>query len=216
MRGIGKRKLAAILVAIASLMSVGCGAKAVDTSGVSSATSYAATTCAAGYTYNYSYGCVYSGTSGTSYGAGCVPLAQSIPFYGTGLTVDGGGSIYGGNIPGNSTYAAYGTMAVGSTTAVSGTTYVNQSAGVLQLSVASGTTAGTTTPVTGSLTISAAYQQAIQSYAASLGVSSGYSSACISGIAIQGRLYATSGAIFSGQVYVYLNGTQHGYVLPFY
>jgi hypothetical protein len=194
-------------------------------SGCSQGTNTSSATCATGYVYSSTYGCVLSGSTyvygtSTTTTSGCISISQTIPFYGSGLSIDYYGDLLGGTIP---SYLSYGTMTVGSSTSAGGTTYSSSSSnygsGTLSISVSGSSSSyyyssGTAT-ASGTLSISSSYQQVIQSFVTSSGLgSSTYgTSACVSGIAITGRLYSTG--VFSGNVYLYLNGTPHGYVLGF-
>jgi len=182
-----------------TLISSGCGQVASSTASTPTSTVTGTTTS-------------LTSTTTTTTASSCVPISQSIAFNATSIQIDSSGDLYGGSIPSSSTYGA---ITVGSTSAITGTTftgYDDYSAGTLQLIVPSYTT--TTTAASGSLSISATDQQLIISNASSssYGITT---TPCVSGIAIQGRLYTSNGNIFSGNVYLYLNGTVHGVELSF-
>ncbi len=211
------------------LILAGCGSATSTTTGT-------AASCASGYVDTSGYGCLSQGSCPSGYGSyngtcvagtsitassgGCIPISQAIPFYGSGLQVDSSNNVYGGTIP---SAGVYGPMTVGTSTAVSGTTFSSVSTGetysvgtfqMVAQSLVSGTSSLT---VSGQLTIGTYYQQLIQNASSSYSGAGTYgSSACVSGIAIQGHLYTSGSYGFSGTVYLYMNGTQHGYALTFY
>ena len=226
--GFGSSYLVAILFVIFGSVLLGCGQNGSTTA----AQTYASSSCSSGYVFSSSYGCLLQSTCGSGYGlyngscvlvgattatSGCIAITQSIPFFGSNLQLDAGSGIRGGVIP---SVGTYGSLAVGSTATSGGTgfTAIAGSSGTFQLYVQSytGSTSGTVA-ISGSLTIGSYYQQEIQSLLATsgYGASTYGTSPCISGIAIQGHLYTNGSYGYGGDVYLYLNGTQHGVVLTF-
>jgi hypothetical protein len=211
---------AALCLITISLVLTGCGQ---STGSTTAATSAASSSCSSGYVYSSTYGCllqsscasgyglyngtcVYTGTTTTS--GSCVSIYQSIPFYGTGVSIDSYGDLYGGTIP---NYSTYGSIIVGSSTSVSGTTYSGETSTYATLQMAVPSYSSTTTTITGSLSLTSYAQQAIVSDASSSGYGTS-STPCVSGMAIYGRLYSS---YFTGYVFLYINGTQHGVELSF-
>lgn len=167
----------------------------------------------------YSASGIYSTTS-----TGCIPLGQTISFYGSGLQIDAAGNLYGGKLPSST---AYGSISVGSYgSAISGTVLSGANNGsTLQLGLSSATgtyaTASSSVTVSGTVLLSSYAQQYIQSYASQYALygTSAYStlygsSLCVSGIAIQGSVASGTGR-FYGNVYFYLNGTTQGVYVTF-
>lgn len=169
-------------------------------------------------------GCVQVPIYGTS--GGCLSLSSPIYFVGSGQIL--GSVLAAGAIPG---YSTYGSLAVSSSpvTSVGGTTYTSASG--LQINVAN-TYAGSATSVSGALQLSQAAQYNIlmtsQGYSSYpyysgawgntsdfYGTGYGNSSACVSGIALQLASYSSVNGVY-GYAYLYLNNTQHGYVLQLY
>jgi hypothetical protein len=181
---------------------------------------------ASGYTTQ----CTPSGCIQVPINGGCIPLSQPIYFAGSNTQIYYPGVIQAGQIPYGGTY---GTMSV-SASAISssgGYTVSSVSAGSqMNMSIYSGGYGSTTASISGGLQLSALIQQQIAYYNQGIGsytgangylpwaASPGYygtNSVCVSGIAIQGYLYQTVPA-FQGNVYLYLNNTQHGWALPMY
>jgi hypothetical protein len=154
---------------------------------------------------------------GSTYSSGaCAAITGSIPFYGSGLEIDTSDDIYGGAYP---EATSVGSMLIG-TSAVSGTTFTSTSTGstysvgTFSMNVGSSTLySSSTVAVSGTLTIGAYYQSVITEYLESLGYTT--TAPCISGIAIQGHLYTAGEYGFGGNVYLYLNGLEHGVVLTY-
>jgi hypothetical protein len=180
----------------AALLLAGCGQ-------APSSSTTAATTetvdCASGYVLDDG-SCILESTLEASTGT-CLSIADSISFYGSGITADSYGDVYAGVVPDSSTY---GTVTVGSSTSADGTSYTGDNeyyAGTISLDVSSSSGA-----VSGTLNISSYEQELIEEE---------YGSPCVSGIAIQGQVYTGTTDRFTGTVYVYLNDTDHGVTLSF-
>lgn len=183
-------------------------------------------------------GCVAPnyGNGGSTSPAGCLNLSNPIFFTGTGQFI--GDVLATGSIP---NYGTYGSLVIYPTQvgAVGGMTYTSPSG--LQINVAS---TGTQATVSGALQLSQAAQYNIMmttqgsysypSYSGGAGTtwgspssfygySSGYgsspygttSSACVSGLALQLAPYTSVHGVY-GYAYIYLNNTQHGYILQLY
>lgn len=219
----------AIFVGSALLVLTGCG-QAGSTATTTSSAGTTSTSCSSGYVYSSYYGCLLQSSCASGYGlyngscvlltgystttssTGCVSISQSIPFYGSSAQIDSSGDLYAGTIPSSSTY---GTVVVGSSSSVSGTTFTGSSSYGGSVQIATSTTSSTSSAtITGYLTLGSYAQQIITSDASSstYGTSS---SPCVSGVAIQGRVYSSYGNTFSGTIYLYLNSTQHGVALSF-
>jgi len=230
------RKIKVILVLGVASFLVGCGQVAPAPATATTALTNTPA-CATGSVYSVSYGCLPQGGCGTGYGLyngncvllgttstssinGCYSVTQPIPFSGTSLQVDSAGDIYGGNIP---SYSNYGTMTVGTTTTATGTVYsgaANGTSGTFQMTVQSalgGYVSNNLTTVSGTLTLNASGQQQALGAVTNSGYGTTTSgvSACISGIAILGRLYTSGGSFFTGTVFLFMNGTQHGVEIGF-
>ncbi|MFL5815881.1 MAG: hypothetical protein ACJ763_20095 [Bdellovibrionia bacterium] len=165
---------------------------------------------------------IYGGTGG------CVPLSSPIYFAGSGQIL--GNVLAAGTIPNYGTYGSLG-ISTSPVSQVGGQVYTSPSG--LQISVAS-SYAGAQTSVSGSLQLSQAAQYNI-SLAAQSGAYPSYnnasytpwgnssyygggytsSSACVSGIALQLAPYTSVNGVY-GYAYLYLNNTQHGYILQLY
>jgi hypothetical protein len=165
---------------------------------------------------------IYAGTGG------CVPLSTPIYFAGSGQLL--GNVLAAGVIP---NYGSFGSLSVSPSpiSSVGGTTYTSTSG--LSINVANAYS-GSTTSVSGSLQLSQAAQYNIALSAQNgiyptynnstytpWGNSSYYgggytaSSACVSGIALQLAPYTSVNGVY-GYAYLYLNNTQHGYILQLY
>lgn len=161
---------------------------------------------------------------------GCVPINQQIPITGNGIYFDWA-NIFGGQIPNRQ---PIGQVVVGGSP-VGGQFQRSGVDGMIALNIMpdnsgqSGFNGGqygqgfqSTAAVTGMLQISPATQQDImykvqsgQIPIGNGGFNGGFNPGqiCVSGIAFDlGHYYYT---IYGGHVYLYLNGTQHGYVLYF-
>ena len=201
-----------------SLLLTGCGQATASTA------SNASNSCGSGYVSSSTYGClqqsgcasgyglyngscVYVGTSSTA-SSSCVSIYQSIPFYGSGVVTDSSGDVYVGNIP---SYTNYGSVAVGTSASAGGSSYSGSSSsfGTLQISVPS--YSSTQTSISGYLNLNSYTQQFIVNNAASGGWGAS-STPCISGMAVQGRVYSS---YFTGNIFLYINGTQHGIEIYF-
>jgi hypothetical protein len=209
-----KRKLAyALAISVISLLT-GCGSSGGGTPPL------VQTGCAQ---YNAQGTCIaplYG--NGTSIPAGgCLPLSSQIYFAGTGQFL--GNVLAIGAVP---NYGQYGSVGISGSpvSTVGGTTYSSPSG--LQINVAS--SGGTQATVSGVLQLSQAAQYNIQMttqgynpYSYYSGASSSfygstpYSSTCVSGLAFQLAPYTSVNGVY-GYAYLYLNGTQHGYILQLY
>ena len=208
-----------LLMMTVLLALTGCGQ-------ASSAASSAGTTsssCSSGYVYSSTYGCLLQSTCGSGYGlyngsciyvgttttsGSCVSIYQSIPFYGSGVSVDSYGDIYGGTVPNDSTF---GSVVVGSSAAVSGTTYSGETSSYAALQISAPSYSSSTTAITGSLSLTSYTQEFIVNDASSAGYGTA-STPCVSGMAIYGRAYSS---YFTGYIFLYLNNTLHGVELAF-
>ncbi|MCM2279589.1 MAG: hypothetical protein NDJ89_16060 [Oligoflexia bacterium] len=174
----------------------------------------------------------------------CIPITQQIPFAGTNIYFSGV-NIRGGQIPYSTPVGQMGVGGPGGggplgRTAVDGSISMNVTP-VNQAVVAqpypttyptypTNNNLSNTANVTGILTISNIVQQDIQyqsgsysgannnwyNYGGTPGVPQPYAPAaipCVSGIAIDGAHYYNT--IYSTKVYLYLNNTQHGYIMYF-
>ncbi len=176
-------------------------------------------------------GCAQYNSTGTCispiYGStgGCVPITQPIYFGGSGNFI--GSILAAGNIP---NYGNYGSLAVSASPISSSGGSAWTSPSGLTVNIGNNYS-GAQTSLYGSLTLSQAAQYNIQmtsqgsaqypSYSGAWGTSFygqsyGSSSACVSGIALQLAPTYTSVQGVTGYAYLYLNNTQHGYILPLY
>lgn len=224
-----KRKLAYALAISAISLLTGCGSSGGGTPPL------VQTGCAQYNAQNVCIAPLYG--NGTSIPAGgCVPLSSPIYFAGTGQFI--GNILATGAIPNYGTYGSLG-ISPSPVSAVGGMTYTSPSG--LQINVAS---TGTQATVSGALQLSQAAQYNIQmttqgsysypsyygaagtawgSPSSFYGYSSSYgsspygttSSACVSGLALQLAPYTSVNGVY-GYAYIYLNGTQHGYILQLY
>lgn len=146
---------------------------------------------------------------------GCIPLTSglgtvTLAFYGSG-NLNSGLNVEAGQIPGG---ISAGTLSLTTGTNGVGTggyTYTGYSDPGTILSL-SGPNAGTS--LSGTLILDSLMIQSIVQDTASL-VGQSYGTSCISAIAIQGQYYQSVPG-FTGNVYLYLNNTSHGYVVPIY
>jgi hypothetical protein len=195
-----------LAVVVAMFLLAGCGQAATSSTAATSTVE-----CSSGYEL-YDGSCILESSLVSTTSSTCISIADSISFYGSGITADSYGDLYAGLIPDSSTY---GTMTVGSTTLVSGTTYSGDNeyyGGTLWVDVSSATGA-----LSGTLNIASYEQEIIEEEASSSEYANVTydSSPCVSGIAIQGQLYSGTTMRFTGSVYLYLNETEHGIVLSF-
>jgi hypothetical protein len=172
----------------------------------------------------YIPGSVYGNVPG-----GCIPVnTAQIPFTGTNVNYSGQGLV-AGQLPNGQ---AAGQMALGGGVigagqfhgqSVDGTLLVNLNGGAVPVGPGYPPYSGGTSSIVGTVSISQATQQDI---AFQMGGYGGYNpypapypqqpvqqSVCISGIAISGSIY--SGTFYNTSVYLYMNGTTHGYALYF-
>jgi hypothetical protein len=218
------RKLAfALAISVISLLS-GCGSNGGSAAAPTSNIIGYTTQCTAS-------GCVQVPIYGNS--GGCVPLTyntiSNIYFAGTGQLL--GPYVLGaGTIP---NYGSYGALSISNTPVSTGggTTWTSPSG--LTINIANSNYNGATTSVSGSLQLSVAavnnilystqygsytnYSGAWGSSFYGSGYGSGYgnSSACVSGLALQLAPYSSVNGVY-GYAYLYLNNTQHGYILQLY
>lgn len=218
------RKLAyALAISVITLLT-GCGS-----SGGGGTTPLVQTGCAQ---YNAQGVCTVP-IYGNTVTGGCIPLSSPIYFAGTGQFI--GNILATGAIP---NYGSYGSLAV-STSPVSnvgGSPWTSPSG--LTINIAN-SYAGAQTAVSGSLQLSQAAQYNIMmttqgsysypSYSGAWGSPSSFygstpygstpygtsGSACVSGLALQLAPYTSVNGVY-GYAYIYLNGTQHGYILQLY
>lgn len=144
---------------------------------------------------------------------GCIPVTPggtvNLSFVGSGNLISG---VYlvAGNIPGGS---AAGTLSITSTAPVNGSGYMysgySDPGTILSLS---GPQSGGS--LSGSITLDSLMTQSIVQDTSGI-TGQSYGTSCISGIAIQGQYYQSVPG-FTGNVYLYLNNTSHGYVVPIY
>lgn len=220
------RKLAFALAMSAISLLTGCGSSGggepVPTSNIIGYTTQCTAT-----------GCVQVPIYGNT--GGCIPLTlnsvANIYFAGTGQLV--GYNVLGaGTIP---NYGTFGALAVSASpvSTVGGTTWTSTSG--LSINIANANYNGASTSVSGSLQLNpyavnniiyssqsgtyptyygAGYSPWTTNQTAFNGTAYG-SSACVSGLALQLAPYTSVNGVY-GYAYLYLNNTQHGYILQLY